>query len=171
VHANPDIVVNAKLLTGGLLPLCTTTASNSVFEAFVGDDKATALLHGHSYTAHAVGCSVGVEALKSLKMAPKLAVGDSVWDPHVVKEISGMESVEGVVALGTVLAVTMKDGSGGGYASSAAEGVKRKLLDGGDGLLVHSRVLGNVIYFITGLKTKPEGVRDVEKKLVKTLKG
>jgi dethiobiotin synthetase/adenosylmethionine--8-amino-7-oxononanoate aminotransferase len=55
---HPDISVHAKLLTGGLLPLSITTASDSIFKAFWGDEKSEALLHGHSYTAHAVGCQV-----------------------------------------------------------------------------------------------------------------
>ncbi|KAF2753008.1 PLP-dependent transferase [Pseudovirgaria hyperparasitica] len=59
----PDISVHAKLLTGGLLPLCLTLASNSIFEAFLGDEKSDALLHGHSYTAHAMGCTVAKKAL------------------------------------------------------------------------------------------------------------
>ncbi|KAF2454956.1 onanonoxo-7-onima-8-eninoihtemlysoneda [Lineolata rhizophorae] len=67
IGVDPDIVVNAKLLTGGVLPLCTTTASESIFEAFLDDDKSSALLHGHSYTAHAVGCTVAITALKEMK--------------------------------------------------------------------------------------------------------
>lgn len=31
IQVHPDITVNAKLLTGGLLPLCTTMASNNIF--------------------------------------------------------------------------------------------------------------------------------------------
>ena len=50
LNATPDIVVNAKLLTGGLVPLCTTAASQAIFDAFLSDSKADALLHGHSYT-------------------------------------------------------------------------------------------------------------------------
>jgi dethiobiotin synthetase/adenosylmethionine--8-amino-7-oxononanoate aminotransferase len=169
VHAAPDIVVNAKLLTGGLLPLSTTAASQAIFDAFLADDKAGALLHGHSYTAHALGCALGVQALHTLQAAPKLPLGDSVWDAEVVKRISEAERVQGVVALGTVLAVTLRDQEGGGYSSLAAEEVKVRLLDAEGGGIIHSRVLGNVIYFMTGLKTKPEAIRDVEQKLLHTL--
>ncbi|RAL63901.1 hypothetical protein DID88_003089 [Monilinia fructigena] len=69
LHTHPDISVHAKLLTGGLLPLCTTLASESIYEAFLGDEKSEALLHGHSYTGHAVGCEVarvGLEKMQSL---------------------------------------------------------------------------------------------------------
>ncbi|KAF4636227.1 hypothetical protein G7Y89_g1880 [Cudoniella acicularis] len=63
LQVEPDISVHAKLLTGGLVPLCTTLASASIFEAFLGNEKRDALLHGHSYTAHPVGCHVANTSL------------------------------------------------------------------------------------------------------------
>ncbi|KAF7543443.1 hypothetical protein G7046_g9999 [Stylonectria norvegica] len=65
VHA--DVSVHAKLLTGGLVPLCTTLASESIFEAFASEDKSDALLHGHSYTAHPIGCQVALESLQEMQ--------------------------------------------------------------------------------------------------------
>ena len=133
IGANPDIVVNAKLLTGGVVPLCTTSASQEIFEAFIGDSKTDCLLHGHSYTAHPVGCNVAVEALNTYKSMEEsghwadrfgrswAAVNTehedpvwSVWDPVFVEKLSFIDHVEGVVALGTVLAITLKDSTGGG---------------------------------------------------------
>lgn len=73
---NPDISVHAKLLTGGLLPLCATLASESIFKVFEGDEKSDALLHGHSYTAHAVGCQVAVESLREMMSMD----GTGAWD-------------------------------------------------------------------------------------------
>jgi dethiobiotin synthetase/adenosylmethionine--8-amino-7-oxononanoate aminotransferase len=63
---HPDISVHAKLLTGGLLPLSITAASDSIFQAFWGDKKSDALLHGHSYTAHPVGCHVANTSLETM---------------------------------------------------------------------------------------------------------
>ena len=48
LQVHPDISVHAKLLTGGLVPLCATVASESVYNAFIGSEKRDALLHGHS---------------------------------------------------------------------------------------------------------------------------
>ncbi|KAJ1485681.1 pyridoxal phosphate-dependent transferase [Baffinella frigidus] len=56
----PDIACYAKLLTGGTLPLAATLATE---QAFRGPSKTDALLHGHSYTAHPIGCQAGVAAL------------------------------------------------------------------------------------------------------------
>jgi bifunctional dethiobiotin synthetase / adenosylmethionine---8-amino-7-oxononanoate aminotransferase len=67
IGVQPDIAVHAKLLTGGLVPLCLTVASNHIFNAFLSDDKSDALLHGHSYTAHAVGCEVALKSLRTMQ--------------------------------------------------------------------------------------------------------
>lgn len=68
---HPDISVHAKLLTGGLVPLCVTLASECIFNAFASQEKSDALLHGHSYTAHAVGCQVAIESLNQLQSMDK----------------------------------------------------------------------------------------------------
>ena len=126
----PDISVNAKILTGGLVPLAATLASRHIFNAFLSGEKAKALLHGHSYTAHAVGCEVAYETLKmidKLKVSPSWQAarskwidsegkGGSVWsfwNPDFVNAISGISTVEEVMSLGCVLAIKLKDACAG----------------------------------------------------------
>jgi dethiobiotin synthetase/adenosylmethionine--8-amino-7-oxononanoate aminotransferase len=140
---HPDISVNAKLLTGGLLPLSITAASNSIFQAFWGDEKSEALLHGHSYTAHAVGCHVANRSLETMKRlhtskqwddfrlpwSPKLQGLStktrerrrdectwSMWSKSFVESVSEHERVEHVNALGSVLAVSLIDEGGSGMS-------------------------------------------------------
>lgn len=64
----PDISVHAKLLTGGLVPLCSTLASENIYNAFLGLEKRDALLHGHSMSIlevldfpRRVSCAVRIE--------------------------------------------------------------------------------------------------------------
>ena len=59
----PDVACYAKLLTGGTVPLAATLSSEEVFDAFRGSEKTDALLHGHSYSAHAIGCAAACAAL------------------------------------------------------------------------------------------------------------
>ncbi|KAK3997867.1 putative Adenosylmethionine-8-amino-7-oxononanoate aminotransferase [Cladorrhinum sp. PSN332] len=193
---DPDISVHAKLLTGGLLPLSATLASESIFRSFLSDDKSEALLHGHSYTAHAVGCQVALESLRRLlkmersgewdwalstkrksddqshgaSFMPPDRVGSviwSVWSPELVEWLSWQreKGVEGVWALGTVLAIHMGcAGDSAGYKSTAARGLQTALLRGSnDDGSVHSRVLGNVLYLMAGQTTTEETVRRVER--------
>lgn len=136
----PDISVHAKLLTGGLIPLCTTLASQSIFEAFLSDEKSDALLHGHSYTAHAVGCKVAETSLRTMlsmdeagqwasfkqswqgsaalpqSHAEHGAAGVvwSMWSKDFVEAVSDKQPVDSVFALGSVLAISLHDESGSG---------------------------------------------------------
>lgn len=154
---DPDVVVNAKLLTGGLVPLCTTSASDSIFRAFESDEKSDALLHGHSYTAHAVGCQVALESLRELERIDEhgewdwAKTGDwagatpvvaargqdhsatvwSVWSREFVDWVSRRTGrVAGVWAIGSVLAIHMEDSEGAGYQSNASADLQSALLGG-----------------------------------------
>ncbi|TGO90447.1 hypothetical protein BPOR_0064g00100 [Botrytis porri] len=203
LHTHPDISVHAKLLTGGLLPLCTTVASESIYEAFLGDEKSEALLHGHSYTGHAVGCEVarvGLETMEKLdsdkngtwekfrndwnskagKVVSKSSVKVentsennrvwSIWSKSFVTSISHLESVDGVIALGSVLAITFKDEQGGGYTSRVTETVRESMLDGKvagiDGEWnIHARILGNVVYLMGSQVMTMEQVKSIQDRL------
>ncbi|OMP84286.1 Bifunctional dethiobiotin synthetase/7,8-diamino-pelargonic acid aminotransferase, mitochondrial [Diplodia seriata] len=213
LDVHPDITVNAKLLTGGLLPLATTMASDRIFQAFASDDKSDALLHGHSYTAHPVGCQVAVESVGTLQAmeqqdkwndfremwrVPPMPSDDgkdrrsnvwSVWSYPFVDELSQMDNVEGVWALGSVLAIHMKDDAGSGYKSTAARALQAELLAGAslrtfgrdptrdmddssrinmpvDVSNVHSRVLGNVLYLMASQTSTPETIEGIEEWLL-----
>ena len=126
----PDIAVYAKVLTGGIVPMAVTLASDSIFQAFFSETKTDALLHGHSYTAHPIGCEVANETLdivenlstsNSWKDArAKWKSNDvggpnvwSFWDPDFVDSLSRTDAVAGVMTLGTVLAFRVKDKDGG----------------------------------------------------------
>ena len=134
--AYPDIAVYAKMLTGGLVPLAATLAREEIFQAFTGERKDQALLHGHSYTAYPVGCEVANETLMQIKKLTEsdgledarrkwtggAALGEldkgaarvwSFWDPNFVDELSKLGSVKEVMALGCVLAIKIDDGGRG----------------------------------------------------------
>ncbi|KAF5658044.1 adenosylmethionine-8-amino-7-oxononanoate aminotransferase [Fusarium circinatum] len=170
-----DISVNAKLLTGGLVPLCTTMASESIFDAFVSDDKSDALLHGHSYTAHAVGCQVAVESVREMQDMEKRGEWEwaekdweedthawSVWSREFVNNVSHNQQVLGVWALGSVLAISLRDDDGVGYKSLAAKKLQTHLREGTGTWNAHSRVLGNVFYVMASQKTSRQSLQELQ---------
>ena len=136
--AYPDVSVHAKVLTGGLVPLAVTLASEDVFRAFEGTSKAEALLHGHSYSAYPVGCEVANAALDLYEQLVRgeawkaamaawgaSAVGEkeevegtdtdttsvwSVWSPQFIDALSRLDVIEQAMTLGTVLAFKLKGG-------------------------------------------------------------
>ncbi len=71
---HPDIACYGKILTGGTVPLAVTLASDSVYNTFLSDSKAAALLHGHSYTAHPIGCAAALATLEEIKDIPAYEV-------------------------------------------------------------------------------------------------
>jgi dethiobiotin synthetase/adenosylmethionine--8-amino-7-oxononanoate aminotransferase len=132
----PDISVYAKILTGGLLPMSATLASSSIFDAFLSDRKVDALLHGHSYTANPIGCSVALKAVEMIEQKEASGGWDeekrswgvgqggtelvnedqtrwSFWTPQFVDAVSRLEGVKGAMAMGTVFAVELEDPSSG----------------------------------------------------------
>ncbi|TIC00510.1 hypothetical protein E3Q17_02141 [Wallemia mellicola] len=131
----PDVSAYAKILSGGVVPLSTTLARQSMFDNFLGEEKKEALLHGHSYTAHPIGCSVANASFEEIK---KLTTSDdwkasksawnsesenaiwSLWNPETVKTLASLDNVDGVLALGTVLVVHLKS-SGKGYESGGGQ--------------------------------------------------
>lgn len=167
LHITPDIACYAKLLTGGVVPLALTLTTASVFDAFQGDEKAYALLHGHSYTAHPLGCAAAVKALElftdpsenqNLSPTSTTLALQPLWDQETIRSISHNPGVTRVVALGTVVAVEIDasgggGGGGAGYRSDAAVGVVKAL--GACG--VYARPLGNVVYImVTPMTSKEE---------------
>src|SRR5213593_3063922 len=61
----PDIIVLAKGLSGGYLPIAITLVSEKIFSFFdgsVADGKA--LAYGHSYTGNALGCAAAKASLE-----------------------------------------------------------------------------------------------------------
>ena len=60
---SPDIICLSKALTGGYLPLGATVTTESVYEAFLSDDRTKTFFHGHSFTANPLACAVAIASL------------------------------------------------------------------------------------------------------------
>jgi len=60
----PDLMCLAKGLTGGVLPLAATLASERVYEGFLGRyDEFRTFFHGHSYTGNPLACAAAIGSL------------------------------------------------------------------------------------------------------------
>ncbi len=61
----PDIMMLAKGLTAGYLPVAATLTSDEIYNAFLGDysEKKT-FFHGHSYTGNQLGCAAALANLE-----------------------------------------------------------------------------------------------------------
>jgi len=59
----PDIITLSKALTGGTMALAATIARAPLFEAFLSDDPAHALMHGPTFMANALACAAANASL------------------------------------------------------------------------------------------------------------
>lgn len=100
-------IVKVQKAAGGLIPMSVTLASSPVYEAFMGETKLQALLHGHSYSGHVAGASAGIAALTIFAdpaLNPALQPGggqlQELWPMDLVQRISHLATVDSIVALG-----------------------------------------------------------------------
>ena len=140
----PDIVCLSKGLTGGVLPLGLTVATNEIYDAFLSEDKSKALLHGHSFTGNALSCAAACASLD-------IFVKESTWknikrieQANLAYQVSILDNnaVFNTRVLGTILAIELETGEGNTYFSNIRDKAYNFFLE--NGLLI--RPLGNVIF-------------------------
>jgi len=59
----PDIMTIGKALTGGMVSMAATLATEEVFDAFLSDSFDTALMHGPTYMANPLACAAAHASL------------------------------------------------------------------------------------------------------------
>ncbi|HLU49030.1 MAG TPA: adenosylmethionine--8-amino-7-oxononanoate transaminase [Planctomycetota bacterium] len=155
---SPDLLCLSKGLTGGFLPLGATLATEAIWSSFLGDDRSTAFLHGHSYTANPIACAV---ALESLRIIEEERVLDRVRaiESKLGERLSRARSlplVADVRGIGAVAAIEL-DTPAGGYHDPIGQRLAKELL--ARGVLI--RPLGNVVYVLP-----PYAITDEEIDLV-----
>ena len=69
----PDIVCLSKALTGGTMALAATVATRAVFDAFLSEDPADALMHGPTFMANPLACAAANASLDLFATEPRLA--------------------------------------------------------------------------------------------------
>jgi adenosylmethionine-8-amino-7-oxononanoate aminotransferase len=120
----PDMVVLAKGLTGGYLPLAITLVSEKLFSAFDGSvSEGKALAYGHSYTGNALGCAA---AKASLEVFEKEAVLETLQSKiqHLNSGLAGLREFPGVVEVrrcGFIAGLELEESQEGGLPGFAEE--------------------------------------------------
>ncbi|MFN4123039.1 MAG: adenosylmethionine--8-amino-7-oxononanoate transaminase [Flavobacteriales bacterium] len=142
----PDIVCLSKALSGGMLPLGVTIATESIFEAFLSDDRNKTFFHGHSFTANPMSCAVALASLKLfddfdyLKHIKEL----SYLQEQFAIQISDHQAVKSARHIGVVVAVEFHSLADSGYLNAYLGDAFNFFLERG----VLIRPLGNVLYLV-----------------------
>ncbi len=139
----PDLMCLSKGITGGMLPLGATVASETIYDAFLGD-RARTFWHGHSYTANPIACAAARAALSLHDDANEDArIAIEVAHAGHLAALDGASGVKAVRQIGTVAAVELEVPNGG-YLSDVGPALSRLAMQ--DGVLL--RPLGNVAYVL-----------------------
>ena len=110
----PDIITLSKALTGGTSPLAATIASDELFEAFLSDSAATALMHGPTFMANPLGCAAANASLDLFETEPRLAQAGEIHQ-QLTAELESCRHLPGVIdvrtlgAIGVVQLATIAD--------------------------------------------------------------
>lgn len=92
----PDIMTLSKALTGGTMALAATLASGKVYEAFLGQDDAMALMHGPTYMGNALACAAANASLDLFETQPRLAEVAAI-ERHLKEALSPCAELPGVI--------------------------------------------------------------------------
>lgn len=139
----PDLLCLAKGLTGGLVPLAATLASEAIFASHYSEDRADMFFHSSSFTANPVACAAGnanVAIWDSEDVAGRIATLGRALDAGLAT-LAGDPRFENPRRLGGLAAIDLRVGDAG-YLSQVAPRLRAHFLE--RGLLL--RPLGNTIY-------------------------
>lgn len=152
----PDLLCMSKGLTGGVLPLGATAATEDIFDAFRSEDRRKTFFHGHSYTANPIACAA---ALASLQLFDEDSEDDrvrlEVAQATQLATLRGARGVKAVRHIGTVGAVELD--ATPGYLSDIGRELAAYALQ--EGVLI--RPLGNVAYCLPPYCTTDDEIASV----------
>ena len=163
---SPDLLCLSKGLTGGVLPLAATAATEAIYDAFRSEDRTRTFFHGHSFTANPIACAA---ALASIEL-----FDDECEDHRIRIEVAharhlgalrGTRGVRAVRQIGTVAAIELD--APAGYLSEIGRELSAFCLT--HGVLV--RPLGNVAYCLPPYCTTDDELASVYGVLERFLAG
>lgn len=160
----PDLLCLAKGLTGGIFPLAATLATEAIYEAFLAADRSRAFFHGHTFTAHAVGCAVGLASLELCRAEDTPARLDAIGraiEEILTRELAGAAGVHEIRRTGGIVAVELA-APDAGYLAGLGPWLRAAALERG----VLLRPLGNVLYAMPPSCTSREQVESIATAMV-----
>ena len=100
----PDIITLSKALTGGTMALSAAIARTHIFEKFLSDDPAHALMHGPTYMANPLACAAANASLDLFEREPRLAQAARLSDQmaHELAPCRALQGVRDVRVMGAV---------------------------------------------------------------------
>ena len=107
----PDIMCVGKALTGGMISLAATLATDKVFEAFLGESLQQALMHGPTYMANPLACAAANASLDLFENEPRLEQIAAIesWLYEHWQAFKTHDKVKDVRVLGAIGVIQLRD--------------------------------------------------------------
>jgi adenosylmethionine-8-amino-7-oxononanoate aminotransferase len=144
----PDLMCLAKGISGGYLPLAATLATDSIYEAFLGEyEQKLTFFHGHTYTGNPLACAAGIASLDIFerdRVLERLSPKIERLQARLATELKPLRAVTELRQRGLMIGVEL-----GPYEYAEAIGARVCLDLRRRGVLL--RPLGNVIVMMPPL--------------------
>ena len=146
LQQKPDLICLSKGLTGGTMALGVTTCTQTIYDAFLSDDKYKTLFHGHSFTANPLACTAALASMDLLLSDETQANIRRIAERHYTftARLANYPNAVNVRQCGTLLALNLNATGETGYFSTIRDRAYNFLLERG----VLMRPLGNVLYLM-----------------------
>jgi len=144
IEITPDIICLSKGVTGGILPIGLTVAKQEMYDAFLSEETAKALLHGHSFTGNPLACAAISASLDLFEKPATLSSIQRISEAHLqfIREEGNNPAFRQLKSIGTILSLELEVDEASSYFSTIREKAYHHFLK--DGILL--RPLGNVIF-------------------------
>ena len=141
----PDILCTSKGLTGGVIPLAATLASDRVFQAHYSTDRTRTFYHSSSYTANPIACAAALANLRLWQEQPMQDRLDQVsaMQSERLARFADDPRFENIRQSGTIAAMDLRVRAGG-YLAEDGPRMRAHFMDSG----VLLRPLGNTVYLM-----------------------
>ena len=110
----PDIMCLGKALTGGMVGLAATLATEEVFESFLSDRLETALMHGPTFMANPIACTAANASLDLFEDEPRIIQIQAIETQlrEELKPCHRLENVADVRVKGAIGVIQLSNASG-----------------------------------------------------------
>jgi adenosylmethionine---8-amino-7-oxononanoate aminotransferase len=92
---SPDIMCLGKGLTGGVVPLAATMATEEIFSAFLDERADKALMHGPTFMANPLGCVAALASLELFDMEDRLGQVEAI-ETQLREQLAPCRRIDGV---------------------------------------------------------------------------
>jgi adenosylmethionine-8-amino-7-oxononanoate aminotransferase len=152
--STPDIVAHGKMLTGGYMPLATTSVSRNIYNAFLGDHaEMKHFFHGHTFTGNPLACAIANENLRlyeKTNLINKIKKTSQIFEKRL-DEIKHLGAVGDVRFKGMLMGIEIVSDKKKKTPISFKKSANKTIFEEAKKQKIYLRALGNIVMLVPPL--------------------